>query len=80
MLRRANTANRAAGYFVEAGTHPQVIEVIRTRARWLDIPVTVGTLDALDPATVYGAHLQNPDTEAACATSPTTSPACRPPA
>ena len=63
MLRRANTANRAAGYFVEAGTHPQVIEVIRTRARWLDIPVTVGTLDALDPATVYGAHLQNPDTE-----------------
>ena len=63
MLRRANTANRAAGYFVEAGTHPQIIEVIRTRARWLDIPVTVGTLDALDPATVYGAHLQNPDTE-----------------
>ena len=63
MLRRANTANRAAGYFVEAGTHPQVIEVIRTRARWLDILVTVGTLDALDPATVYGAHLQNPDTE-----------------
>ena len=63
MLRRANTANKAAGYFVEAGTHPQVIEVIRTRARWLDIPVTVGTLDALDPATVYGAHLQNPDTE-----------------
>ena len=63
MLRRANTANRAAGYFVEAGTHPQVIEVIRTRARWLDIPVTVGTLDALNPATVYGAHLQNPDTE-----------------
>ena len=63
MLRRANTANRAAGYFVEAGTHPQVIEVIRTRARWLDIPVTVGALDALDPATVYGAHLQNPDTE-----------------
>ena len=63
MLRRANTANKAVGYFVEAGTHPQVIEVIRTRARWLDIPVTVGTLDALDPATVYGAHLQNPDTE-----------------
>lgn len=63
MLRRANTANKAAGYFVEAGTHPQVIEVIRTRARWLDIPVTVGALDALDPATVYGAHLQNPDTE-----------------
>ena len=63
MLRRANTASKAAGYFVEAGTHPQVIEVIRTRARWLDIPVIVGTLNALDPATVYGAHLQNPDTE-----------------
>ena len=62
MLRRASTS-KAPGYFVEAGTHPQVIEVIRTRARWLEIPVTVGTLDALDPGTFYGAHLQNPDTE-----------------
>ena len=50
MLRRASTS-KAPGYFVEAGTHPQVIEVIRTRARWLEIPVTVGTLDALDPGT-----------------------------
>ena len=80
MLRRASTS-KAPGYFVEAGTHPQVIEVIRTRARWLEIPVTVGTLDALDPGTFYGAHLQNPDTRRARrATSPTTSPGCRQPA
>ncbi|MDO4682785.1 MAG: aminomethyl-transferring glycine dehydrogenase [Lautropia sp.] len=62
MLRRASTS-KAAGYFVEAGTHPQVIDVIRTRARWLAIPVQVGSLDELDPGTVYGAHLQSPDTE-----------------
>ncbi|MDO5057433.1 MAG: aminomethyl-transferring glycine dehydrogenase [Lautropia sp.] len=61
-LRRASTS-KAPAYFVEAGTHPQVIDVIRTRARWLGIPVQVAHLAELDPATVYGAHLQSPDTE-----------------
>ncbi|MDO4232925.1 MAG: aminomethyl-transferring glycine dehydrogenase [Lautropia sp.] len=62
LLRRASTS-KAQGYFVEAGTHPQVIDVIRTRARWLGIPVQVGPLDGLDAAQVYGVHLQSPDTE-----------------
>ena len=61
-LRRASTS-KAQTYFVEAGTHPQVIDVIRTRARWLGIPVQVGRLADLDPAAVYGVHLQSPDTE-----------------
>lgn len=62
LLRRSSTS-KAPGYFVEAGTHPQVIDVIRTRARWLGIPVQVGRLADLDPAQVYGIHLQSPDTE-----------------
>lgn len=62
MLRRASNS-KAQGYFIESGAHPQVIDVIRTRARWLDIPVTISALADLDPAAVYGAHLQNPDTE-----------------
>ncbi len=49
-------------YFVEAATHPQVIEVLRTRARWMEIELLVGELDSLDPAAVFGAHLQSPDT------------------
>lgn len=62
LLRRASQS-RSSRYFVDAGTHPQVIEVIRTRARWLGIDVEVGPIGQLDPATVYGAHLQTPDTE-----------------
>ncbi|MGE0800635.1 MAG: aminomethyl-transferring glycine dehydrogenase [Lautropia sp.] len=50
-------------YFVEAGTHPQVIAVIVTRARWLGLTVEVAPLEALDPNAVFGAHLQSPDTE-----------------
>ncbi len=49
-------------YFVEAATHPQVIAVLRTRARWMELDLVVGEIDELDPATVFGAHLQSPDT------------------
>jgi len=57
-------ATRAAGkpFFIDAACHPQVIAVMRTRARWLGIPVVVADAAALDPAAVFGAHLQYPDT------------------
>jgi len=63
VCRRASrsTANR---FFVDAGTHPQVIAVIATRARWMGLEVTVGDVERdLDPAQLFGAHLQTPDTE-----------------
>jgi glycine dehydrogenase len=63
VCRRASrhAANR---FFVDAGTHPQVIAVIATRARWLGIELLVGDAEReLDPAQVFGAHLQTPDTE-----------------
>ncbi len=58
-------ATKSAGkeFFIDAGCHPQVIAVVQTRARWLGIPLIVGdAATALDPARVFGAHLQYPDT------------------
>ncbi len=61
MLRRA-AKSKAAAFFVDAACHPQVIAVIQTRAKWLGIPVVVGDPGRdLDPAQVFGAHLQYPD-------------------
>ncbi|HET7671854.1 MAG TPA: aminomethyl-transferring glycine dehydrogenase, partial [Burkholderiales bacterium] len=59
MIRRS-TKSKASGFFVDAACHPQVISVMRTRAKWLGIDLIVG--EKLDPATVFGAHLQYPDT------------------
>ena len=62
LMRRASKSS-ATAFFVDAACHPQVIAVIRTRAKWLGIPVLVGdAARALEPAAVFGAHLQYPDT------------------
>ncbi len=62
LMRRA-ARSKAAAFFVDAACHPQVIAVIRTRAKWLGIPLVVGdAARALDPQAVFGAHLQYPDT------------------
>ena len=62
MQRRSARAKRDA-FFIEASTHPQVIAVMRTRARWLGIEIIVAPLESLDPQRVFGAHFQSPDTE-----------------
>ena len=63
VCRRASKS-KSARFFVDAHAHPQVISVIATRARWMDIEVVVGDADTeLDPASVFGAHLQTPDTQ-----------------
>jgi glycine dehydrogenase len=63
MLMRRSTQHPAQAFFVDAACHPQVIEVVRTRARWLGIEVLVGdAARELDPARVFGLHLQYPDT------------------
>jgi len=49
-------------FFIDAACHPHVIAVMRTRARWLGIPVSVGDSATLDPKVTFGAHLQYPDT------------------
>jgi glycine dehydrogenase len=62
LIQRA-TKNTSKAFFVDHACHPQVIAVIKTRARWLGIPLLVGDPEhAIDPNAVFGAHLQYPDT------------------
>ncbi|MDH4096544.1 MAG: aminomethyl-transferring glycine dehydrogenase, partial [Betaproteobacteria bacterium] len=62
LMRRASRS-KAQAFFVDAACHPQVIAVVRTRAKWLGIPVLVGdAARALEPEAVFGLHLQYPDT------------------
>jgi glycine dehydrogenase len=61
MMRRAGRS-KAQRFFVDAACHPQVIAVMRTRAKWMGLELTIGDPAQLDPATVFGAHLQYPDT------------------
>jgi len=62
-LVRRSTKSAANAYFVDAATHPQVIDVMRTHARWIGIELRVGEAETeLDAAQLFGAHLQYPDT------------------
>jgi glycine dehydrogenase len=62
LIQRATRSDGKA-FFIDAACHPQVIAVVRTRAHWLGIPLIVGSAEReLDPAAVFGAHLQYPDT------------------
>jgi len=62
LIQRA-TASAGKWFFIDAACHPQVIAVVRTRARWLGIPLVVGdAATECDPERVFGAHFQYPDT------------------
>lgn len=71
VCRRASK-QKSNRFFVDAGTHPQVLAVMRTRARWLGIEIVVGDAEhefaraqgaghASDAW--FGAYFQTPDTE-----------------
>ena len=62
VIRRASR-HPSKCFLVDAAVHPQVIAVIRTRARWMGIEVRVADVDTVDASTVFGAHVQCPDTE-----------------
>jgi len=62
LVRRA-AKSKAEAFFVDAACHPHVLAVVRTRAKWMRIPLVVGDpARDLDPERVFGAHLQYPDT------------------
>jgi glycine dehydrogenase len=62
MIRRS-AKSKQNRFFVDAGCHPQVVAVLRTRARGLGIALVVGDPGReLDPQAIFGAHLQYPDT------------------
>jgi glycine dehydrogenase len=61
MIRRS-AKSKAGAFFVDAAAHPQVLAVMRTRAKWMGIELVTGDPDTdLDPESVFGAHLQYPD-------------------
>ena len=61
---RRGSRHASQAYFVDRATHPQVIAVLATRAKWMGIELVVGDADAdLDAGAVFGAHFQTPDTE-----------------
>ena len=63
LLQRA-TASAGKAFFADARCHPQVLAVMRTRARWLGLALEVGDpARDLDPARIFGAHLQYPGTD-----------------
>jgi glycine dehydrogenase len=61
-LIRRSSKSPSNRFFVDAAVHPQVLAVIRTRARWIGVDVAVGDAGSLDASTVFGAHVQCPDT------------------
>jgi glycine dehydrogenase len=61
-MRRASK-QASQRFLVDAGVHPQVLAVIRTRAQWMGIEVVVADALQIDASTFFGAHVQCPDTE-----------------
>jgi glycine dehydrogenase len=63
MLHRLNGSGGKDVFFVDVDTHPQTIDVVRTRAEPLGIQVVVGErLSETSPGTVFGVLLQYPGT------------------
>jgi glycine dehydrogenase len=62
VIRRASR-HASQRFLVDASVHPQVIAVIRTRAKWMGVEVVVADAEGFDASTVFGAHVQCPDTE-----------------
>jgi glycine dehydrogenase len=62
VIRRASK-HASRRFLVDASVHPQVIAVIRTRAKWMGVEVVVADAASFDAAAVFGAHVQCPDTE-----------------
>jgi glycine dehydrogenase len=62
MIRRSSKS-KATKFFVDSAVHPQVLAVMRTRAKWLGIELVVGDAEReLQPGEVFGCHVQYPDT------------------
>ena len=61
MLRRVSKS-KSSVFYVDVDCHPQVIQVVLTRARPLAIDVVVGDPTSIDPEEVFGVVLQYPGT------------------
>ncbi len=61
-MAHRQSKSKAQSFFVDENCHPQNIAVMQTRAAPLGIEIVVGTPDALDPGSVFGAIFQYPGT------------------
>jgi len=62
-LIRRSSGEASNAFFIDAACHPQVLAVVRTRAKWSGIELVVGDPERdLDPRRVFGLHMQIPDT------------------
>lgn len=60
LCKRANRKSRSRTFFVADHVFPQTLDVLRTRARWLDMALVVAPAEELDQHEVFGALLQYP--------------------
>ncbi|HIF9219809.1 TPA: aminomethyl-transferring glycine dehydrogenase [Photobacterium damselae] len=60
MLCKRASKNKSSAFFVCNEVHPQTLDVIRTRAKFVGIEVITGNLEQLDDNEVFGALLQYP--------------------
>ncbi|SJZ96863.1 aminomethyl-transferring glycine dehydrogenase [Photobacterium toruni] len=54
--------NKSSQFFIAANVHPQTIDVVKTRAHFIDVEVIVGEPQQLNDHHVFGALLQYPAT------------------
>lgn len=60
MAKRCVRKNKSNRFFVDSNTHPQTIDVLRTRAEYMDIEIVVGELTDLYDHDVFAALIQYP--------------------
>ncbi len=63
MAIRTHRKNKSRKFYVSEQCHPQTIEVIKTRARLLDIEIEIGNYDYDFTQSLGGAVIQTPDTK-----------------
>lgn len=61
LCKRAGKS-KSKTFFVADDVHPQTIEVVKTRAKYIGFDVTVGALETLAEQDVFGALVQYPST------------------
>ena len=64
-MARRISSNRDDVFYVDADTHPQIVNVVRTRAEPLGISVVVASLDAVDPTRGFGVLVSYPSSTGA---------------
>ncbi len=63
MARRMSKNKKSQQFFIDSQTFPQTIDVVKTRAKLLNIEVVVGDLQCLPQLDVFGALIQYPNSQ-----------------